>query len=44
MIEAIKELPSGAVWDHYCLQQDVPTGMSWMDSVRQYEDEVTGKR
>lgn len=44
MVEELKGLPSGAVWDYYCLQQDVPVGASWMDAVREYERTVTGNR
>ncbi len=44
MVEEIKTLPFGAVWDYYCLRQDVPAGMDWMDEVRRYEQQVTGKR
>lgn len=44
MIEELKTLPLGAVWDYYCLKQDVPVGMAWMDEVRQYESEVLSKR
>jgi L-rhamnose isomerase len=44
MVEQIKTLPFGAVWDYYCLQQGVPPGMAWMDEVREYEREVTAKR
>ncbi len=44
LLEEIKNLPSGAIWDYYCLQQDVPTGAAWMEEVRRYETEVTSKR
>jgi len=44
MVEAVKELPLGAVWDYYCLKQDVPPGMSWMDEVRDYEANVLRQR
>jgi L-rhamnose isomerase len=44
MVEELKTLPFGAVWDYYCLQQEVPPGMAWMEDVRQYEREVTSKR
>jgi L-rhamnose isomerase len=44
MIEEIKTLPFGAVWDQYCLKQDVPVGAAWLDAVRAYENEVTGRR
>jgi L-rhamnose isomerase len=43
-IEEIKTLPFGAVWDYYCLRQDVPTDAGWMDRVRSYEQRVTSKR
>jgi len=44
LLEEAKTLPSGAVWDYYCLQQNVPAGFTWMDAVRRYESEVTAKR
>ena len=44
LVEEIKTLPLGAVWDYYCLTQNVPVGMAWMDAARQYERNVTGKR
>jgi L-rhamnose isomerase len=44
LIEELKTLPAGAVWDHYCLQQDVPVGMAWMDEVKTYEKNVQSKR
>jgi L-rhamnose isomerase len=44
MVEEIKTLPFGAVWDYYCLRQEVPAGMAWMDEVRDYEERVTSKR
>ena len=44
MVEELKTLPFGAVWDYYCLTQNVPIGMAWMDHVRDYEQQVTSKR
>jgi L-rhamnose isomerase len=44
MLEEIKTLPLGAVWDSYCARENVPVGMAWMEAVRRYEAEVTGKR
>ncbi len=44
LLEEIKSLPAGAVWDYYCLQQDVPTGAAWLEDVARYEAEVTSKR
>jgi L-rhamnose isomerase len=37
-------LPANAVWDYYCLQQDVPVGIAFMDVIKQYErEELTGR-
>jgi len=44
MLEEIKTLPFGAVWDYYCAKQDVPTGEDWLKEVRQYEAKVTSLR
>jgi L-rhamnose isomerase len=44
LLEECKTLPAGAVWDQYCLQQNVPVGPAWLDSVRKYEREVLNKR
>ena len=42
--EEAKGLPFGAVWDHYCHTKGVPVGEAWLDDVRKYEKNVTGKR
>jgi L-rhamnose isomerase len=44
LVEDTKTLPVGAVWDYYCLQQDVPVGPVWLDAVRTYERDVQSKR
>ncbi len=44
MLEELKTMPFGAVWDYYCLQSDVPVGSSWLDEVRSYEADVLSKR
>ena len=44
LMEEIKTLPFGAVWDYYCLKNDVPQGMDWMDEVRQYEHSILSQR
>lgn len=38
LLEELKTLPLGAVWDYYCLSQDVPVGMQWFDEVKKYEN------
>ena len=44
LLEEIKTSPSGAVWDNYCQQQDVPAGAAWLDEVKAYERSVLAKR
>jgi L-rhamnose isomerase len=44
MMEELKTLPFGAVWDYYCHTQNVPVGMAWFEQVRQYEKDVLSKR
>ncbi|MCC6123646.1 MAG: L-rhamnose isomerase [Pirellulales bacterium] len=44
MLEEIKTLPSGAVWDYYCFRHDVPVGLAWLEEVKQYEKDVLAKR
>jgi L-rhamnose isomerase len=44
MLEELKTLPFGAVWDYYCLKSDVPAGSDWLDDIKNYETTVTNKR
>jgi L-rhamnose isomerase len=44
MHEALKSMPFGAVWDYYCLKQEVPVGLSVMDVIHDYEDAVLSDR
>ena len=44
LLEELKGLPFGAVWDIYCLQQDVPVGIGFMDEIRAYEEQELSKR
>ncbi len=44
MMEELKTLPFGAVWDYYCHTQNAPVGMAWFDQVRRYEKDVLSKR
>lgn len=44
ILEAQHTLPLGAVWDFFCLQQDVPTETQWLHEVRQYEQMVLSQR
>lgn len=42
--EEVKALPASAVWEQYCLGQNVPVGMAAMDAIREYEQRVLLKR
>ena len=42
--EEVKTLPASAVWEQYCLGQNVPVGMAAMDAIREYEQRVLLKR
>ena len=44
LMEDLKTLPFGAVWDYYCQSQNKPAGNTWMDAVKAYEKEVLAKR
>jgi L-rhamnose isomerase len=44
LLEELKGLPFGAVWDMYCQQQDVPVGMAFMDEIANYETTVLAAR
>ena len=44
LMEELKSMPFGAVWDHYCAINNVPVGMEWFDNVMKYEQEVLLKR
>ena len=44
LLEEIKTLPFGAIWDYFCLKMNVPAGESWMEDIRRYDAEVTNKR
>lgn len=44
LLEEAKNLPWNAVWDMFCLQNDVPAGDAFIAEVEQYEKDVTSKR
>ncbi len=44
LMEEIKTLPLGAVWDRYCHQKGVPVGATWMSNVAEYEKKVLARR
>jgi len=44
MLEELKTLPAGAVWDYHCLQQNAPVGLAWLEQVKEYERTVLSTR
>ena len=44
MLESLKSLPVGAVWDYHCAASNVPPGAAWLDSVRRSERDVLSRR
>jgi L-rhamnose isomerase len=44
LLEELKGLPFGAVWDYYCLQQNVPVGINYLDEVKLYEKQLLSLR
>jgi len=44
LLEETRTLPFGAVWDHYCLESNVPAGEAWLASVKKYEADILSKR
>ncbi len=44
ILEELKTLPFGAIWDYYCTKQDVPPGPDWLKEVRDYETKITNLR
>jgi L-rhamnose isomerase len=44
LMEELKVMPSGAVWDYYCHSKGVPVGMAFMEIIRSYEKaELAGR-
>ena len=44
LLEEAKSLPWNAVWDMFCLRNNVPVGGDFIAEVQQYEKDVTSKR
>ncbi|HBG25526.1 MAG: L-rhamnose isomerase [Planctomycetes bacterium GWF2_41_51] len=44
LLETLKTLPFGAVWDYYCLKNDVLQETDWMQEVQKYELKVLNNR
>ncbi len=44
LLEELKTMPFGSVWDYFCLTQNVPVGSSWLDEIKKYEKKVLSNR
>ena len=44
LTEEYKEFPANAVWDYYCLTQNIPVREAWLAEVKKYEADVLLKR
>ncbi len=44
LLEELKAMPFGAVWDEHCRRANVPVGMAWLAEVRRYEADVLSMR
>lgn len=44
LLEELKGMPFGAVWDYHCLMQNAPIGMGFIDNIQQYEKTALAKR
>ena len=43
-MELMKTKPFGAVWDYYCMKENVPVGQDYIDEIVKYETEILTKR
>ena len=43
-LEGMKTMLFGAVYDKYCLDNDVPTGVDYIAEIQQYEIDILNKR
>jgi L-rhamnose isomerase len=44
LLEELRGLPFGLVWDEHCRRQNVPVGFTFMNEIRDYEAQVLAKR
>jgi L-rhamnose isomerase len=44
MLEELKTMPFGAVWDYFCAKHNVGVGFEWMTGVKEYEATVLALR
>lgn len=44
LLEELKGLPFGAVWDYHCFQAGAPVGVAFLDDIKVYETKVLSSR
>ena len=44
LLEELKGMPFGAVWDYHCMVEEVPVGAGYLAEVRGYEESTLSKR
>ena len=44
LLEEAKSLPWGAVWDMFCMKNNVPVGEEFIPAILEYEKDVLSKR
>ena len=44
LLESLKSMPMGAIWDYYCLIKDVPPDLDYMADIRAYEQRELNQR
>ena len=44
LMEEMKSMPWGTVWDEYCEMRNVPVGTAWLKETERYEAEILSKR
>ncbi len=44
LAEETRSMPFGAVWEKFCLDNDVPVGPAWIEDIRKYQKDTLEKR
>ena len=44
LLEELKSMPCGALWDYFGWKKGVPAGLAFMDEIRDYEKRVLSER
>ncbi len=44
LLEELKTLPFGAIWDFYCMKAGVPAGEDWLAEIKRHERQILSSR